>query len=149
MTAMAPTASMPMSAIMRLPNINILLLPPAPPADQQREKTGNKKENTVHDAKRPARLQHRTRLINLHIHTTHAEPVAIAHADGEEGRAALVDRAAVVLADHAQLVDAGDQRADETEVDEGDEESVGFRAVVGEERRDGPDGAEDGDDEED
>lgn len=53
------------------------------------------------------------------------------------------------MRDETQLVGAGDEGADEAQVDEGDEESVRFRAVVGEEREDGPGSGEDRDDEED
>ncbi len=53
------------------------------------------------------------------------------------------------MGNEAQLVDAGDEGADEAEVNEGDEEGVGARAVVGEQRGDGPGGAEDRDDEQD
>lgn len=99
---------------MRLPHINILLLPRAASANQQGQKTRNKKENAIHDAKRPARLQHRARLINLHIDAANTKPAPIAHADREERTPGFVDGAAAVLADVAQLVDAGDERADET-----------------------------------
>lgn len=51
------------------------------------------------------------------------------------------------MRDEAELVDACDERADETEIDEGDEEGVGARAVVGEECCDGPGGTQDGHDE--
>jgi len=51
--------------------------------------------------------------------------------------------------DEAELVDASDEGAHEAEIDEGDEQGVGFRAVVGEECGDGPGGAEHGDNEED
>jgi len=53
------------------------------------------------------------------------------------------------VADAAQGPDGADEGADEGEVDEGDEEAVGARAVVREEGGDGPGAGEDGDDEED
>jgi len=53
------------------------------------------------------------------------------------------------MRDAAEFVDACDEGADETEVDEGDEEAIGFGAVVGEEGADCPGGGEDADDEED
>jgi len=62
---------------------------------------------------------------------------------------ASCDVRAVLVGYAAQLVDPCDQGADETEVDEGDEEGVVFRAVVGEEGADCPGGREHGDDEED
>lgn len=52
------------------------------------------------------------------------------------------------MADEAEFVDTSDECADETEVDEGDEEGVGFCAMVGEEGCDGPGGAQHRDNEE-
>lgn len=150
-TAMTPTPtapSMSMSRIMRLPHINILLLPTTPPPHKQRQHTRKEKENTIHNPKRPTRLQHRARLINRHIKATDRRGMA-SNTDAEEGIIGRGHAAAAVLVDIAELVDARDKGADEAQVDEGDEPGVGFRAVVGEEGGDGPDGGEDRDDEED
>jgi hypothetical protein len=53
------------------------------------------------------------------------------------------------MANEPQLINAGNERAHEADVDEGDEQGVGFRSVVCEECADGPDGAKDADYEED
>lgn len=52
------------------------------------------------------------------------------------------------IGDEAQLVDARDKGPHETEIDEGDEERVGARAVVCEQGGDGPRAREHRDDEE-
>jgi len=132
--------------IMRLAHISLLPrhLTPTDPQRQQRRK---KEENTIHDTKRKRRLEHRTRFIN--IDTDAIERRGAKDAEGDAVRVGGFQRCAVCAADAAQVVDAGDEGAYEAQVDEGDEVGVGARAVVGEERGDGPDGGEHGDDEED
>ena len=56
---------------------------------------------------------------------------------------------AVRVPDEAELVDTCDECTDEAKINEGDEEGVGFGAVVGEECCNGPGGAQDGNDEQD
>jgi hypothetical protein len=116
------------------------------PARQRSQQTRNEEENAIHDAERPTGFQHRARLID-----SDAKGVEIRLSeDAERLRVGLGgDRGAVVVADAAQVVDAGDEGADEAEVDEGDEVGVVAGAVPGEEGEDGPDSGEDGDDEED
>lgn len=49
---------------------------------------------------------------------------------------------AVVICNHSQLVYSSDESANEAEIDEGDEESVGFGTVICEECCDCPNGTE-------
>jgi len=114
--------------------------------DQTSQQTRNEEENDIHNAKRKARLKHGACLIDLHTH-----PINIRIAQRTEidiVRGASGDSRAVGVGDEAQLIDTGDEGAHKTEIDEGDEEGIGARAVVGEERGDGPGGGEDADDEE-
>ncbi len=113
----------------------------------KRQNARNEKENTVHDPERKAGLEHRALLIG-----TKMQPVYIGAAENAEVDLVGVPRChagAVFACDAAQLVDACDERGDEAEVDEGYEEGVVFRTVVGEEGADCPGGGEDGHDEED
>ena len=143
MRSMRATSAMTMSRIMRLLNHDLLLFPPTMKTSQQ---TRDEEEDAIHDSKRKTSLQHRTGLIHIDGESRNTAR-DIAEIDGV-GRAGT-DAGARVFADEAQFIDRGDEGADETEIDEGDEEGVGFRAVVGEERCDCPGGAKDGDDEED
>ena len=123
---------------MLLPHISLPLIVP-PPTNTQRQNTRNKKEDTIHDPKRKARLQHRTLFISR-------ETKAVQTRVSEDPKIDLVGIAgcygcAVLFCDAPEFVDACDEGTDETEVDEADEEGVVFGAVVGEERCDGPGGA--------
>lgn len=109
--------------------------------------TRKEKEEAVHNRQRPARLEHRTRLAQLN-------PIASKRDIPQQRKASRVrsrrrQTGAVIPGDAAEGVDAPDEGADESEVDEGDEAGVVLGAVVGEERADGPDDGEDYDDEED
>jgi len=130
----------------RARNDDLLLATLMPPADHGSQEARNKKEDAIHDAKGPRGLEHTAGLVDgdaVGVHFGLAE-------DAEGQRVALGGNvAAVVAADAAQVPDAGDEGADEAQVDEGDEVAVGARAVVGEEGADGPHGREDRDDEED
>jgi hypothetical protein len=50
----------------RLPHISLLPIVP-PPTNTQRQNTCNKKEDTIHNPKRKARLQHRTLFVSGEI----------------------------------------------------------------------------------
>lgn len=93
------------------------------------QQTGNKEEDAIHDTKSEARLEHRTRLIDIN-----PERVKVGGPHGaqvDKVRVASVDGGAVHVADPAQIKDGGDEGADESEVDKGDELRVGGGAVVG------------------
>jgi len=143
---MAAAPPMAMSTNMRLPHISLLpILPPS--TNTQRQKTCNEKEDTIHNPKCKARLQHRTLFIGGEIKAVQARV-------SEDPKIDLVgiagcDARAVLFCDAPELVDACDEGADETEVDEADEEGVVFGAVVGEEGCDRPGRSQHGDDEED
>jgi len=142
MTPMTPTSAMPMSRIMRLAHHHLLL---AAPPHHQRQKTRDGKENAVHDPEHEAGLQHRARFVRVHAYarTGRRKPDEGDVPEGGGGGGAVGVR------DEAQLVDGADEGADEEQVDEGYEERIGLGAVVGEERAEGPAGAQHGDDEED
>lgn len=117
------------------------------PPHHTSQQTRDEEEDTIHDSKRKARFEHRTRLIDLHRHTIHIRIAKGAEIDIIP--CARVDRSAVGVCYKAQFVDAGDEGSHETEIDESDEEGVVSRSVVGEECCDGPGASEHGDDEED
>lgn len=142
MAPMAPVAARPP----RAPGDDDLLLPGRiPAADERGQQAGDEEEDAVHDAEDPAGLEHGAGLID-----GDAVRVDVGLAEDAQGQGVGLrgDAGAVVGADAAQVVDAGDEGADVAEVDEGDEVAVGPAAVVGEEGEDGPHGGEDGDDEE-
>jgi len=145
MAAMRSASSMSMPGVVRLAHIRLLLLPGSTMPKRQCRR--NKKEDTIHNPKRKTGLQHRTLFIRLKIHPLATQSHIIAKIDFPSS--SCRDVGAVFHGDEAQVVDAGDEGADETEVDEADEAGVGFRTVVGEESADCPGGGEDGDDEED
>ncbi|TGO39336.1 hypothetical protein BHYA_0056g00480 [Botrytis hyacinthi] len=148
-TPMTSTATMSMSRHMCLSHINLLISPRRSLmalAHHTSQQTRDEKENAIHDSKRKTRFEHRTRLINFDTHTIDiriSKRPEIDIVTGGSGQMRTVG-----IGDEAQLVHAGDKGTHETEIDEGDEERVGARAVVGEERGDGPGTGEHGDDEE-
>jgi len=140
----AGSSAAAMSRVMGLADVDLLL--PAATTDKHSEQTGDEKENTVHDAERPAGLQHRASLVDRKA------IAAIGHG-AENAKAGCVgvvccDRGALVAADASESVDGANEGTNEEEVNDGDKEAVGFGTVVGEEGCDGPDGTEDRDDEE-
>ena len=142
----APPVAMTTRVMMRRP-CHIPIIPSTQPSTVPERKHGrDKKPNGVDDAKRPRRLEHRTRL-----RSSPAQPRA---RDGDVANihgpvVAEADVGAVCVGDAAEVVDTRDETADEAEVNKGDEARVGRGAVVGEEGEDGPGEGEDGDDEED
>lgn len=123
-----------------------LLLFPLPTHEQQQE-ARNSKEDAVHDPERKARLQHRAILIRVQAEwRISADAIVV---DGEREVAVVFESGAVGSGDVAQFVDAGDEGANEAEVDEGDEEGGVTGGFAAEDGGDGPGGGEDGNDEED
>jgi len=119
MAAMASRPSVSVSAVMCLPDICILAIFP-PTGMEESKHAGNEKENTIHNPKRKARLQHRTLLIGRKVQSVNRRTPKYAKAN-------LVcisggNVCTVLMCDAAEFVDTGDERTDETEVDEGDEE---------------------------
>lgn len=102
------------------------------------------KEDGVHNGKRPRGLEHGARLADGPRIARNAHVVDVVVPDAVDGRVL-----AVGVLDLAQVVDAGDEAAEEAEVDEGDEHSVVGGSRVVEQREEGPGECEDGDDEED
>lgn len=140
---------MTMSSNMSFPHINLLIsasLSLVTPPHHTSQQTRNKKEDTIHDTKGKTGFKHRARFINFNTHTINISVAECAKIDVVTGGAG--ERWTVVVGDEAELVDACDKGSYETEIDEGDEEGVGARAVVGEEGCDGPGAGEHWDDEE-
>lgn len=119
---------------------NLLLLPLV----HQRHDPRHKEKHTIHNPQREARLEHRTRLIHAQPHRRQGAAAKRAQVDIDR-RVAGHDGDAVRVCDEAQLVDAGDEGADEGEVDEADEARV---VAVREDGEEGPGQGEDRDDEE-
>ena len=97
---------------------------------------GEEEHDAVHDAKREACLEHRAGLVGLEV------KVGARH--GPESAEAgvpvpvLGQVRAVGVGNVAQVPHAGNEGADEAEIDEGDEAGVGRRAVVGKDCKEGP-----------
>ncbi|KAI9642424.1 hypothetical protein NHQ30_009229 [Ciborinia camelliae] len=117
------------------------------PPDRTSQETRDGKEDTIHDTKSKAGLQHGAGLLDLHAHAM--DIGAAKRPEIDIVPRAIVHGCAVGVRDEAQCVDAGDERPHETEIDEGDEERVVARAVVREEGGDRPGASEHGHDEED
>lgn len=87
---------------------------------KEQEKRGDCEENAVHNTERKACFQHRARLVEIDGKWARCTGTFRAYGYpeltiGAEARAALVGNA-------AKLVDASNEGADETEIDEGDED---------------------------
>ena len=99
----------------RLLHHHLLLLP----LHKHQPKRRNRKQYNIDNPKRERRLEHRTLLIQVEIEAVvAADPI---RAQGDVDAAVGGEGRAVGVADAAQVVHAGDQRADEADVDEGDE----------------------------
>jgi len=81
---------------------------------QQRQHSRDEKEDAIHNSQREASLQHRTRLIHMHVQAVHAGGTKDAKRDVVAGAGG--DVAAVGMYDEAQLVDGGNEGADKTEI---------------------------------
>ena len=91
------------------------------PMHEEQQKGGDGEENAIHDAKREAGFPHRTFLVGVQAHGGGiAADAVVVDGDGESTIGGEIG--AVGVGDVAELVDAGDEGADETEVDEGDED---------------------------
>lgn len=140
MAAMASSPSMTMSRVVAfLPHDNNLLLLLRAAHDKRKESRDGE-QHAIHDAEGIARLQQVAGVFGPDDGVR--REVDVPESVGGCGGAGLV-------ADEAQLVDGADERADEAQVDEGDEVGVGARAVVREQRVDSPTGGEHGHDEQD
>ncbi|KGQ11709.1 hypothetical protein BBAD15_g2551 [Beauveria bassiana D1-5] len=113
-------------------------------AVHKRGKGGPRKEDAVDNGKCPDGLEH---VAGPLVAPGQGGKVAAELAGPAVAEARVAG--AVGGADVAQVVDAGDEGADNGNVDEADEEGVGRGAVVAEEGEEGPGEGEDGDDEED
>ena len=99
----------------------------------QRHQPRHGEEDAVHDAEREARLEHGARLVDAEAHRRQRAAAKRAQVDVDR-RVARDDGDAVRVGDEAQLVDAGDEGADEGEVDEPDEARVVAVREDGEQR---------------
>lgn len=102
------------------------------------------KEDGVHNGKRPRGFEHGARLADRPRVARDAHVVDVVVPDAVDGRVL-----AVGVLDLAQVDDAGDEAAEEAEVDERDEHAVVGGSRVVEQREEGPGEGEDGDDKED
>ena len=115
---MTPTAAMAAPTNSRLLNNHFPVLA----VNKQRQERSPDKEDDLHDPQRKGSLQHRAGLVDLQRQrVVHLPAVLAKGAEGHPNRAAVPVRA-VGIGDEAQLVDAGDEGAEEAHVDEGDEE---------------------------
>jgi len=119
--------------------------------DAEEDKESDEEENNIHDAERETGLEHRARLIQMQAKRIRnaAAPRKDSNIEAARVRIPLTPLRTIPLGDGAEIVDASNQSADEEQVDNGDEHGGVAGRVVGDKRRQSPDGGEDGDDEED
>ncbi len=101
------------------------------PVEKQQNHTRDEEEYTIHDPERETRLQHCAILVHIPREGRVRGYAVRASADVESAVAG--DVAAVGAGYTPELVDAGDEGADEAEVDEGDEDCGGAGGFVAEE----------------
>lgn len=145
----APAAAVRVAVVVRLAVVGLAaaLVGAEAAAVEEGEDGGEEEEDAVHDAKGPAGLEHGARLVDV---SRDAVDRGLAEdAEADVVRVAAADVGAVGVADPAQVVHAGDEGAHEAQIDEGYEDGVGRRPVVGEQREHGPGEREHRDDEED
>lgn len=119
------------------------------PPDPQRPKRRPEEENNLHDPHCKARLQHRTGLVQIICERVPClRAIEPERAQGDVF-AVAVPVSAVRVCDEAQFVDAGDEGAEEEEVDEGDKDGGAFCGGVADHRVNAPEDGDDTDDEED
>lgn len=141
----APPPAVP-PVVVAPPDVH-LLVGPEPPTVPEREETGDGEPDDVDDAERESGLEHDAGLVRVPADARSGDGDV---ADGARpGGCAVRPVGAVGVGDAAEVVDTGDEGADEAEVDKGEEAGVGGGAVVGEDGEEGPGEGEDGDDEED
>lgn len=112
---------------------------------QDGENGGDEEEDAVHDAEGEAGLEHSARLVDGDV-----DSVEVGRTEDAKTliiRAACLNVGAVGARDPTEVVHAGDQSANEAEVDETDEARIGLATVVAEQGEDGPGRAEDRDNE--
>jgi hypothetical protein len=139
MTSVASTASMSSPLIVRLLNHNSISLLSSP--NNQRQETCKGEENAIHNAKRKACFQHCAALIGSDVDSINGGTSQGPEVQSVRGSRGHIG--AVGVRDMAELIDAGDEGANEAKIDEGDEECIVVGAVVREECCDGPDSSED------
>lgn len=119
------------------------------PPDPQRPERRPEEENNLHDPHCKARLQHRTGLVQIICERVPClRAIEPERAQGDVF-AVAVPVSAVRVCDEAQFVDAGDEGAEEEEVDEGDKDGGAFCGGVADHRVNAPEDGDDTDDEED
>ena len=124
-----------------------LRLPSIPASVHEKQQNARyEKEDAIHYAKCKARLQHRAILIGIEMEGRISADAIIIDGHGEV--TVCGEACAVCVGDVAKFVDAGDEGADEAEVDEGDEDGGIAGGFATENGYDGPGGGQDGDDEE-
>jgi len=105
-------------------------------SDEGSQDGRDKEKDDVHDAERPTRLEHCTSLVRSYMEAVDGEAA--------EGGASASDATArgpvraVPAPGGTECVDGTDKGSDEKNINEGHEEGVVLRAVVGEEGCDGP-----------
>lgn len=133
-TPVATVAAAPPVAVPRIVRLldNDLLLVLLLPAYQECKEGCYQEKYAIHNPQCKARLQKPARLPRANRICTGC----CRKRDVPEGIGSCV--AARLVTDKAQLIYSADQRANEAQVDEGDESGVGVRAVVGEQCVDRP-----------
>lgn len=123
--------------------MSLLMMP-----QEIRKHRRRKKRKRIQYRKRKRRLQHRTHFI--WILAQRIIRSLTPESKGAQGQQVLAagEVVAVFRGDTAELVDAGDEGADEAEVDGGNEDGGPFGVAVAQEGFEGPDAGEHGDDEE-
>lgn len=114
---------------------------------EEREDGGPEEEDGLHDAEREARLEHGARLVEVKRQRVAGAHAIVAKGPQRDVDGAAVPARAVLVGDEAQLVDGGDEGAEEADVDEGDEGRGALGGRVADQRVEGPEDGDDADDE--
>lgn len=102
---------------------NILLLPAI---QKHRQNSRPKEKHRLHNAQRETRLQHRARLVNIHRKRVSRAFAVYPERAERDSDCACAPVGTVCGCDKAKLVDGGDERSEEEQVDEGDEGGGAF-----------------------
>ena len=126
---------------------NDLLSPAA--SKNQCDEAGDKEEHTVHDAEHPRSLKHSARLVGINIHSSTRRNAAQSSEVQRRSAVFPSNLCTIRIRNPPQCINTSYKSTHEKNIHEPDKAAVLFGAVVGEERADGPDDGEDGDNEED
>ena len=115
----------------------------------QCDEAGDEEEHTVHDPEHPRSLKHSACLIGINIHSSTRRNAAQSSQVQRRSAGFPSNLRTICIRNSPQRINTPNKSAHEKNIHEPDKAAILLGAVVGEERADGPDDGEDGDNEED